>query len=160
YELTAERSRLRHAGRLLEVTSRVAARLDQGEAAICDELGRLGRELTAAAELDPALAEPARALEGCWSELSECAREVGRDAERIPADRGRLAEVEERLYRLTSLLRQHGPTLDDVIATRERLAKELAALATVESRVAELEQQKGRLLAVAAEQARRLSARR
>src|SRR5262249_53670860 len=50
--------------------------------------------------------------------------------------------------------------LDDVLATRDRLANELGALATVESRVVELEETKARLLSVAAERARRLSAKR
>lgn len=159
-ELAAERNRLRYASRLLDATRRVSARLDEGEDTICDEVARLARELAAAAELDPALAGAARALDGCWSELSEVARDVSRYAERIDADPSRLSEVEERLYRLEGLLRQHGPTLEDVLVTRERLAAELASFANAESRVAELEQALAEKLAVAAERARKLSAKR
>src|SRR5262245_37404004 len=64
-ELNVERSRLRHAGRLLEVTRHVASRLDQGEDALCDELSRLASEVRAAAALDPALEGAAEALDGC-----------------------------------------------------------------------------------------------
>ena len=159
-ELDAERSRLRHAGRLLEVTRHVATRLDQGDDALCDELARLASELRAAAALDPALEGPAQALDGCWGALSDVARDIGRYAERTHADPGRLTEVEERLFRLEGLLRQHGPTLDDVLAARDRIAAELEALAGVESRVAELEQQRAALLAEAAERARKLSQKR
>ena len=159
-ELGVERNRLRHAGRLLEVTRHVATRLDQGDDALCDELARLGSELRAAAALDPALEGPAQALDGCWGALSDVARDIGRYAERTQADPGRLAEVEERLFRLEGLLRQHGPTLDDVIAARERIAAELSALAGVESRVAELSREREALLGEAAERARKLSQKR
>jgi DNA repair protein RecN (Recombination protein N) len=159
-ELAAERHRLRHAGRLLDLTQGVSERLDQGDDAISDEIARMCRDLAAAAEIDPALAQAARALEGCHSELLEVARDVTRYAERTEADPTRLGEVEERLYRLEGLLRQHGPTLDDVLATRDRLAAELAAFAGAESRIAELEREKEAQLAVAAERARKLSARR
>jgi len=159
-DLAAERHRLRHAGRLLDLTQGVAERLDQGDGAICDEVARICSDLAAAAEIDPALAPAARALEGCRSELLEVARDVTRYAERTEADPGRLSDVEERMYRLEGLLRQHGPTLDDVLATRDRLAAELAAFASAESRIAELEREKEAQLAVAAERARKLSARR
>jgi DNA repair protein RecN (Recombination protein N) len=159
-ELNVERSRLRHGGRLLEVTRHVASRLDQGEDALCDELSRLGSELRAAAALDPSLEGSAQALDGCWAALSEVARDVGRYAERTEADPGRLAEIEERLFRLEGLLRQHGPTLDDVLAARERIAAELSDLASVESRVVELEATRATLLREAAARARTLSQRR
>jgi DNA repair protein RecN (Recombination protein N) len=159
-ELGVERSRLRHAGRLLEVTRHVATRLDQGDDALCDELARLGSELRAAAALDPALEGPAQALDGCWGALSDVARDIGRYAERAQADPGRLADVEERLFRLEGLLRQHGPTLEDVLAARERIAAELGALAGVESLMAELEQERATLLAQAADRAQKLSQKR
>ena len=159
-ELAAERGRLRHAGRLRDVTQRAAARLDQGEGALCDELARMASELRAGAALDPALEPVARALDACWSELSEAAREIGRYAERAEADPDRLAEIEDRMYRLEGLLRQHGPTLDDVLAARARIAGELSRLAGAGSRVAELARSRDARLAVAAERARKLSLKR
>lgn len=159
-ELANERHKLRHAGRLLDLTRGVSLRLDQGDGAVCDEVARAAADLAAAAEIDPVLAPIARALEGARSELIEVARDVTRYAERTEADPGRLSDVEERLYRLEGLLRQHGPTLEDVLATRDRLAAELTAFAGAESRLAELLREKEAQLAVAAERARKLSARR
>ncbi len=159
-ELQAERNRLRHASRLLDVTRRASSRLDQGDPAICDELARLASDLHAAAELDPDLKPCANVLEGAWGELREAARELARYAERTEADPSRLSEIEERLYRLEGLLRQHGPTIEDVLAARARIASELESLATAESRVAELEGKRDALLAVAAERARKLSVKR
>ncbi|KYF81422.1 DNA repair protein RecN [Sorangium cellulosum] len=159
-DLAAERNRLRHAGRLHDVTRRAASRLDQGDDAMCDELARLASELQAAAEIDPALDPVARAVDACWTELSEAARQIARYAERAEADPDRLSEIEDRMYRLEGLLRQHGPTIEDVLATRARLAGELEQLAGVESHVADLERRRDALLAVAAERARKLSVKR
>ncbi|WP_437962652.1 DNA repair protein RecN (plasmid) [Sorangium sp. So ce119] len=159
-DLAAERNRLRHAGRLHDITRRAASRLDQGDEAMCDELARLASELQAAAEIDPALDPVARAVDACWTELSEAARQIARYAERAEADPDRLSEIEDRMYRLEGLLRQHGPTIEDVLATRARLAGELEQLAGVESHVADLERRRDALLAVAAERARKLSVKR
>ena len=159
-DLSAERHLLRHAGRLLEVTRRASTRLDQGDQAICDEVARLVSDLRTVADLDPGLEEAATALQGCWSELSEVARTMARYADRISIDPSRLSEIEERMYRLEGLLRQHGPTIDDVIAARARLAAELASFETAESRRAGFERERDALLAVAADRARKLSAKR
>jgi DNA repair protein RecN (Recombination protein N) len=159
-DLQVERNRLRHAGRLLEVSRHVSARLDQGDDALCDEIARLGMELRKASALDPALAGPAQALDDCWASLSDVAREIGRYAERAEADPARLSEVEERLYRLEGLLRQHGPTIEDVLTTRARLAGELDLFTSAESRIAELEKEREALLVTAAERARELSKKR
>ncbi|MDI1450836.1 DNA repair protein RecN [Polyangium sp. 6x1] len=159
-ELAAERQRLRHAGRLRELTEHAAARLDQGEHAICDELAKLSKDLRAAADLDPSLEATANTLDGLFSELREIAREVDRYAERAEANPSRLSEIEERMYRLEGLLRQHGPTLDDVIAARARIAAELEGLGNVETKLEALEHERDRLLRVAGERARQLSQKR
>ena len=159
-ELDAERSRLRHADKLHEVTSHAAARIDEGDAPIADELARLSKELTMAAGLDPALEAAAQSLEAAYTELREVGRELGRYAERTEADPARLAEVEERMFRLEGLARQHGPTLDDVIAARARIAGELDELAGTSSRIADLERELASVHQVAAAQAKKLSAKR
>lgn len=159
-ELAGERNRLRHAARLHEITRHVAARLDQGDDALCDSIARLVKDLRAAAALDPALDASAEALDTCWNALEDAARDIGRYAERAEADPARLAEVEERLYRIEGLLRQHGPTIEDVLETRERLAAELATFEGAEGRALELARERDALLAVAAEHARALSSMR
>jgi DNA repair protein RecN (Recombination protein N) len=159
-ELALERHRLRHAGKLHDITSRAVSRLDQGEDTLCDEVARLASDLRAAAEIDPSLEAQATALDGCWTQLCEAAREVSRYAERAQADPARLAEVEERMYRLEGLMRQHGPSIDDVLAARARLEAELASLSSTETRLAELGRERDALLAVTTERALKLSARR
>jgi DNA repair protein RecN (Recombination protein N) len=159
-ELAIERARLRHAGRLLEVTRRAASRLDDGDGAICDEVARLAADLARAAEIDPTLLPAAEALDAAWPELRSVARDLERYAERTGSDPDRLSEVEERMYRIESLLRQHGPDLAEVLAARSRIAAELDALESAEERIATLEAERDALLTVAGERARALSERR
>lgn len=158
-ELGAERKRLRHAGKLLDLTQRASSRLD-AEEGVCDQVARVAADLRAAAELDPALLAIATTLDGCYAELREVASACERYAENAGGDPSRLGEIEERLYRLEGLLRQHGPTLEDAIAARERLAAELEGLTSTESRLAERERELEERLPLAAAAARDLSAER
>ena len=156
-DLQTERNRLRHARRLLDASRGAADRLYDADGAICDELARLAAELTAAADLDPTLAPVAAALESSRAELTEAARALGRYADGIDTDPSRLEEVDERIFRLGSLVRQHGPTLDDVLAARARLTAELDALGGAEGRLTTLERERDAELTAAATRARSLS---
>jgi len=159
-ELEHERGRLRHAEKLQSATRRAAERLYEGESAVCDELARLGAELDQAAGIDGALAPLARAVESARAELSEAARALSRYADGVEASPERLAEVEERSFRLQKLLRKHGPATADVLAHRAAVARELASLASASDRVAELEAEKTRRVAEAGAAARALSRKR
>ncbi len=159
-ELRHERSRLRHAGRLSDVIRRAADRLEEGDSPLSDELGRLAREVAAAADLDASLAPFSQRLEASFAEVRELGRDLGRYAERVESNPARLAEVEERLYKLEQLLRQHGPAEDDVLAARARLAAERDALRGAEARLAGLEAELAQGLARAGVLAKELSAQR
>ncbi len=159
-ELENERGRLRHAGRLGVVTRRAAERLYEGEGAICDDLARLSADLSAASELDASLAPLARTLEQSRAELADAARALGRYAEGVESNPSRLAEVEERLFRLQKLLRKHGPTTAELLAHYEGLKKELETLGSAGDRAAALERDRDARLARVASAARALSKRR
>jgi DNA repair protein RecN (Recombination protein N) len=159
-ELEHERGRLRHAEKLQAATRRAAERLYEGESTICDELGRLGAELDQAAGIDGSLTPLARAVESARAELSDAARALARYAEGVEASPERLAEVEERAFRLQKLLRKHGPATSDLLAHRSSVARELASLASASDRVADLEAEKARRVSEAGAVARALSRKR
>ena len=159
-ELEQERARLRHAERLGSVTRRAAERLYEGEGAICDELGRRAAEVEGVAAVDAALSPFAQGLENARAELADVARALGRYAEVVESNPERLAEVDDRLFRLKKLLRKHGGTAADLVAHKDVLAKELSALASAQDRVTELEAERERILADVAEAARGLSRKR
>ena len=162
-ELELERVRLKHAGRLTDVTRRAEARLSDGvdgERAICDELARIAGELDGAAELDGSLAEVARVVAAARTELLDAARVLGRYADGVESNPARLVEVEERLFRLQKLLKKHGPTTNDIAAHREALARELDALAKAQDRIADLDTRHASLHDAAAVAAASLSKKR
>jgi DNA repair protein RecN (Recombination protein N) len=158
--LLAERHRLRHTERLSALVSGASLRLDQDEDNICDALAKLVKDVRAAADIDAALGPLAERFDGAYSELLDVAHDLGRYAERVEADPERLREVEERLYRIEGLLRRHGPTIDDVLVARERLANELTRMQGAQSRLADLARERDALLGQAAAKAKRLSAQR
>jgi DNA repair protein RecN (Recombination protein N) len=99
-------------------------------------------------------------VESARGELSDAARALARYAETVEASPERLAEVEERAFRLQKLLRKHGPTTADLLAYRAGLARELASLESASERVGELEAEKSRRAAEAGTAARALSRKR
>ncbi len=159
-ELRAERTRLRSAGRLGEMTRRVADRLSESDAAIADELRSILGDLKAAADLDPQLAEHLTAIDAAVDSVSETGRSLARYAERVQDDPARLELVEDRLFRIERLMRQHGPSEQAILDTREALARELAELTSVDDTLEELKNKFNQALATAAKAARTLSASR
>jgi DNA repair protein RecN (Recombination protein N) len=159
-ELESERGRLRHAGRLGEVTRNAADRLYDKDAAICDELARLSGELASVKDLDPSLAPFAMAVETARNDLVDVARSLGRYADGIEADPERLREVEERLFQIQKLLRQHGGDPGSVAAARERVAAEIETLSGAVDRLAAERQAHAKHLEKAATLARKLSVSR
>jgi len=159
-ELGHERKRLRHSERLLELTRDASVALDQGDAGICDRAARVAADLGKAAEFDSDLVATWEAMRRCASDLQDIARECTRYVEGLEVDPSRLGELEERLYRLEGLMRQHGPDLDGVLAARERFELELTELQNTDERIAERQAERDARLAPVAEQARTLSAQR
>jgi DNA repair protein RecN (Recombination protein N) len=158
-ELGVERKRLRHAGQLQTLLERSTTRLD-GEEGICDQVARVASDMRAAADLDARLDPLAKSLDAAYAELRDVASECARFADSSDGDPGRLAAIEERLYRLEGLLRQHGPTVDDVLVARARFDEELDGLAGAESRIAEQERAIEAKLPDVRDRARSLSAAR
>ncbi len=159
-ELEQERSRLRHADRLESATRGAAETLYEGESAICDRLARLIAELDQAAAIDGSLGPVARTVDSARAELADAARALARYAEGVEASPERLAEVEERAFRLHKLLRKHGPTTTDLLAHRASLERERESIAGASLRLVELEAEKIRSVADVAVVARGLSWKR
>lgn len=158
--LESERARLRHAGRLGDVTARAYAALYDAEGAVSDILGGIERELTQAGELDSSLLGFARSIESARAEIVEVARELGRYAEGAEANPTRLAEVEERLFRIEKLLRRHGPTTRELLDHRVGLEQELETMTQAQGKLEALEDDRRRRFDKAVARARRLSQRR
>ncbi|AKV01473.1 DNA repair protein RecN [Labilithrix luteola] len=159
-ELESERARLRHAEKLQTATQAAADRLYEGDDTVCDQLARISSELDAAAAIDQTLAPHARAVESAREELADAARALSRYASGIETSAERLAEVDDRWFRLQKLLRKHGPTTHELLAHRDDLKRQLDQLAGASDLLAELEAKRDDLLSTVAVEARGLSRKR
>lgn len=159
-ELESERARLRHAEKLQTATQAAADRLYEGDDTVCDQLARISADLDAAAAIDQTLAPHARAVESAREELADAARALSRYASGTETSAERLAEVDDRWFRLQKLLRKHGPTTHELLAHRDDLKRQLDQLAGASDLLAELEAKRDDLLATVAVEARALSRKR
>src|SRR5216110_313968 len=136
-----------------------------------DELGRLARELWEALDtaalaraakllvglerLDPSAGKWRELLDAAFANVGELAQAARAYAAGIEADPGRLAAVEQRRDVLFRLTQKYGPTLPDVLATRDRTARELDLLDTADLDLRQIAEQRA---AAAAEFARACTA--
>ena len=113
-----------------------------------DELGRLSRELEQALDtaglsraaklfagltrLDPSVARWQELLDGAFAHVAELTQAARAYAAAIESDPNRLGAVEARRDVLFRLTQKYGPTLPDVLATRDRSARELELLDTAD----------------------------
>jgi DNA repair protein RecN (Recombination protein N) len=154
-DLARERERLKHAQALQDFAAGGCARLYDEEGSAVEQVGKLQREAESWAELDPALADVARRLQGVAAEVQDLAETLRDLGQRWEADPARQEEIEQRLQLLRRLETKYGRPVEELIAYRTtldeqetRLQKEEDDLATV---AAELTEKYARLREVAAE---------
>jgi DNA repair protein RecN (Recombination protein N) len=125
-----------------------------------DELGRLSRELGQALDtaglaraaklfagltrLDPSTGKWQELFDGAFANLEELTQAARDYAAGIENDPGRLATVEQRRDVLFRLAQKYGPTLPDVLATRDRSARELELLDTADLDLRNIAEQRER----------------
>jgi DNA repair protein RecN (Recombination protein N) len=169
-ELTAKREEvrrkadyLRHVVGEIERAAPQAGELDALEVdakrlAHADELGRLARELEQALDtaglaraaklfaaltrLDPSTAKWQELLDGAFANVEELTQATRDYAAGIESDPGRLGAIEQRRDVLFRLTQKYGPALPDVLATRDRSARELELLDTADLDLRQIAEQR------------------
>ena len=155
--LETEAKRLAHADELGRLSRELEQALDTVNTA---GLSRAAKLFTSLVKLDPSV-QPWRALvDGAFAnveELAQAARDYGAG---IEGDPGRLAAVEQRRDVLFRLTQKYGPALPDVLATRDRAARELELLDTADLDLREIAGQRATAAADFARACAALSAKR
>jgi len=156
--VTAEHARLVHAERLRSEADGAAARLTGDPArsdatGATDLVGEAARVVGELAGLDATLAPLAERLRVAQTDLGDAAAELERYAAGVEADPARLAWVEERIAQLERLRRKYGATTEEILAFRDRVAGELAALGGSDDRLRKLESEREAELAWVAKEA-------
>ena len=127
--LAAERTAVRHAARLAELSEQALDALHE------DALARAAAAVRSAADLDPRLADVAATLDSLTEEASDVAAAVRRHAEMLDSDPRRLEAIESRLAVLDAIKRKHGGSIEAAITERERLERQLGATEDMEGAV-------------------------
>jgi DNA repair protein RecN (Recombination protein N) len=140
----ALRARLAHAERLRVDGAAAVARLtgeadSVGEGGAADAVAAAARSLGELAPFDAILGTMGERLVDVASELRDVAVDLERHLDRIEADPAQLDAIDERLHRVEQLQRKYGPSVDDVLSHRERLAAELAGIEGADERAGALE---------------------
>ena len=156
-ELTAERTILANAARLIGGVGAAEQLLMDQDGAAADLMGRAQAALGEAAALDPKLAGPLDLIGSARVGLEEAVHSLRLYRERIEADPGRLEQIDNRLQEIARLKRKYGGSVESALAILERLRAEVAELEQAEESVAEIKAQAARELVQAASIARQLS---
>jgi DNA repair protein RecN (Recombination protein N) len=141
-ELAVEGERLRHAEGLREAAGgahSAALGADEEGGGAAGALAQAEALLQGVAGVDDGLDSLAARLSALALELGDVAGELRDYLERLEADPGRLAIIEERLDAIDRLQRKHGGSVEAVLAHAEHCRAEIARLENAEERGAEAE---------------------
>ena len=138
--LETEHARLAHVDRLTQETGAALELLegDPGPGAR-ERLAQAQAHLRTALELDRSLSDTAESLERARLELDEASSGLERYLVSLDADPAHLARVELRLAELRRLQARYGPSVEEILAYRDRIRDEIEQLGGGEARTAELE---------------------
>ncbi len=161
--LRREQIRLGNAEKLGELAHACKGQLEAGDAevpSILDMLGEVQSSLLQLAQIDTSQAAQADTLQQAIDLIHGTCRDMEDYLDSLEQDPVQLQQVEERITLLTTLKKKYGPTLEDILAFRQRAESELHDLDNHEDRMARLQTQETALLDQIAVDCLRLSAAR
>jgi len=120
----------RNSHRLIELATRVALRLSEGEEALLPGLEEMTRPFRELEKLDPAVAPLTGRYEAAVGELEDLAHSLQQYAQGLDLDAGALAALEERVNTFETLKRKYGPGFEEVIAFGQEAARRLHRIET------------------------------
>ena len=138
-ELAARRLVLSNADKLQRLCDDAYDALYEGDNAALPALGVVWKRIGDLAALDPKFAPYLDSRDSVKSQLEDLAFFLRSYASGIDSSPASLQEIEDRLAVLERLKRKHGPSLTDVIATGQRLRRELGDLENATERAAQLD---------------------
>ncbi|RLB42950.1 MAG: DNA repair protein RecN [Deltaproteobacteria bacterium] len=120
-ELEQEKRRLKSAEELFKIAQSSFAVLYDQEDAVLSRISKCLRDLERGAGIDPQLSPAVDTLKRAAAEVEDASYTLREYLDDIGQDPERLEQIEDRLFLLNQLKRKYGPTLEDVIAYRERI---------------------------------------
>jgi DNA repair protein RecN (Recombination protein N) len=147
-ELRAERNILKNAEKIRGLVDEAYETSYGGEGALVTLLGRLQNVLAELAAIDPSFREMVEAVAPLGITVRELADMLARYREKQDASPERLEEIEERLSMIERFKRKYGAEIQDIRTYLDRLKAEREDLVRIQDRLAEVETEINRGLAV------------
>ena len=158
--LTSERNRLLHADRIRQLGEGAVSALSEDESSAADRLGAAYRALSDLARIDPGVADLERECADLKSRVADLSAAARSAAASLESDPERLAELEDRLEKLSRLKRKYGGSVSEILGYRERIAAEERDLSNLDDSLDHLCKECERARQAYFASARDLSARR
>ncbi len=130
---------LKSAENLRELGSSCYQSLYSGKGSIHETLHQCVQDLERMSQLDPSLSPVVEDLQSALYQAQEVSFTLRDYLGNLTSDPSRLKNVEQRLYELRELMRDYGPTINDVLAYRDEINERLASLKAGEEDLADLE---------------------
>jgi len=159
-ELAGERSRLVHAEKLHSIAHFGSEILYGESGSVAERLKSTLQRLKDGAKVDPALGPLAASIESILFQSQDVASSLRAYREKVYFDPKRLEAIESRLDELNRLKKKYGPSLDDVLACKEKIDGERKTLGSLEESISQWEKAAAEEFSRAAELARDLSSKR
>jgi len=136
--LSLERHRLAHAHRLSELAQGAYELLYGGDASVLGSLGVIRDHLKEIGAIDAGTADWMLLSDSGTLPLRELSQRLRDYRESLDQDPARLAQVEERLDRIQRLKKKYGGSVEALHSRLSELKRQLEAIASSETRLAEL----------------------
>lgn len=159
-ELEQERARLRNSELLYQTVYQTVGALYGDQGAVAEKLAELHKNIEKAGRIDTGLLPRVEQLADISFQLEDLVEELRNYLKTVQMDPGRLDTVEERRDHLNRLKRKYGGSLDAVMARRDTIIRELAAVQSVDEEIAATQEKVAALHARLVELSTKLSQKR
>lgn len=157
-QLEQEAEILSHAEEIKTALYEVDNALSGEDGSVLEKLKTVTTLLTGIKDVYPEVAEIVERINSSYIELKDIAQEVSGSVDNIDFDPSHLDDINNRLDRLFTLQQKfHTDDIRELIATRDRIAEQLAHIDNSDEEVHSLEETVAQLLAVAQKEAHALT---
>lgn len=122
-KLEAEKSRLMHAERLMDIVFKSYQALYEKEESVLSILSLLVKDMDKGVNIDPNLDHYRKQLESAQLQVEDLALELRDFYSKLKLDPKRLEEVEERLQLIRRLKKKYGPSIESILSFKEELSQ-------------------------------------
>jgi len=136
--LNQEYHRLKHSGRLGELSNQSFEALYDGDPSVLGQLGEVSKWVQELATIDVQCQEWIPLLESSAIALQEVTQHLREFRSTLEFDPGRMDTIDSRLAQLQRLKKKYGKTIEDLVDVRQGLEQDLALLEHSDEQVAKL----------------------